>query len=394
MDTEKSMVGKKVVILFGNLEMGGAERQGLLVARYLKELCGAVVEVWGLGPLRGPVADQCEAWGIHWRAVPLHWGLKRRFSHLLRLLFTLRSASPDLLMPYTRVPNLACGLLWRLSGCKTMLWNQADEGLLLQHSLLHRYAISQVPHFIVNSKAAEILLTRTFGVQPSRIRFIKNGVTTGHAHVDRRQWRMMLGADEGQLVATMLANLTSYKDHTTLISAWSRVVSYFAKTTQQQPLLVLAGRFEDTAQALQDQIQEAGLRDSVRLIGYTDDSFGLLQASDLCVFSSRSECYPNAILEAMQAGLPVAASDIAGIRDTVGSDGSPWLAAPGDAETLAKCIIDLAADHSLRLQLGKLMQKRVQSEFSERAMCQQVGEVIFHVLNSDSVAGQPGPTGR
>lgn len=381
MEQSVNIAGKKIVILFGNLEMGGAERQGLLVARYLQEQSAASVEVWGLGAGSGPVAAQCDAWGIPWRSVRLHWGLRRRVPHLLRLLYLLRRTAPDLLLSYTRVPNLAAALLWRLAGCRSMVWNQADEGLLLSRTFLHKCAISMVPRFVVNSRAAEKLFVNRFYVPESRIGFVKNGVTGGGGLAARDSWRARLSADSDRFIATMLANLTSFKDHATLILGWRRVVDHFIASGQQLPLLVLAGRLDDTAASVLSQVKALGLGDTIAVYGYTDDSFGLLEASDLCVFSSFSECYPNAVLEAMQAGLPVVASDIPGIRDAVGPDGFDWLVPPGDAIAFATAIIQLAADGALRHQLGQSMQQRIQSEFNEDRMCREIVDIMQGALS-------------
>lgn len=375
------LCGKRIVILFGDLQMGGAERQRLLLARYLKEQQGALVEVWGLGPDRGPVADCCEKCAIPWQAVPLHWGLRRRLPHLVRLLYRLRTAAPDILIPYTRVPNVACGLLWRLVGSETMIWNQADEGLLLNRSLLHAAAIRLTPQFVVNSRAAAELLIHRFHLDASRIRFVKNGVTPGNALVTRDNWRERLAAGNNRFLAVMPANLTSFKDHATLIRAWRCVVDHFSAKGQQQPLLVLAGRPGDTAGSVRSLIQELELDDTIAVYGYTEDVFGLLEAADLCVFSSYSECYPNAVLEAMQAGLPVVASDIPGIRDTVGPDGLDWLVLPGDAAAFAAAILELAARDALRQQLGQFMQQRIQLEFDPDRLCREMVAVIQGALH-------------
>ena len=272
---------KRAIILFGSLEMGGAERQGLMLARYLKAQEGVNAEDWGLGSGRGPVADCCEELSIPWKTVSLHWGIRFRYFHLIRLLHWLRSANPDILIPYTRVPNLASGLLWRLAGCKSMIWNQADEGLLLNWSFLHQAAIKLTPHFIVNSYAASELLSNTFCVDPKQIQFIKNGVSAGVAINSREFWRKRLAAGEGRMIATMLANFTVYKDHFTLLHAWRRLVEYYQEIDQQPPLLVLAGRLEETATEVLRQIEVSGLPDAVRVIGYTNDSFGLLLASEI-----------------------------------------------------------------------------------------------------------------
>jgi len=375
---------KRAIILFGSLDMGGAERQGLMLARYLKAQEGVKVEVWGLGPGRGPVADRCEELAIPWKSVPLHWGIRRRYFHLFRLLIRFRMASPDILISYTRVPNLASGLLWRLAGCQSMIWNQADEGLLLNRSFLHQLAVKLTPHIVVNSYAAFELFSKTFGVNSTRIRFIKNGASAGVARDTRESWRERLSAGNERLIATMLANFTVFKDHFTLLKAWRRLVEYYHKIGQPPPLLVLAGRLEETAASVIREIEVSGLSDAVRVIGYTDDSFGLLQASDLCVFSSRSECYPNAILESMQAGLPVVATDITGIRDTVGADGANWLVKPGDDEAFADAVIRLVGDSEIRMQLGELMIQRAQSEFSEQVMCRHVAAVMASALSCEA----------
>lgn len=372
-----SLTNLRIVLLFGNLELGGAERQGLLLARHLKEHQAAEVQVWGLGSGGGAVADQCEAWGIPWRALPLHWGLRRRLPHLLRFWWRLRSAQPQLLLSYTKVPNLAAALLWRWCGVRLCVWNQADAGLLLPPTWLHRWAISQVDQFIANAEGGRQYLLETFGLVPSRVCLIRNGVSLAPAVDDRSTWRQRLSVSADAVVVVMVANLSRYKDHATLLRAWQLVVSRMGRAD----LLVLAGRFDDQAESLQQQAEQLGIVAQLRFLGAVTDVAGLLAAADLCVHSSPSEGVPNAVLEAMASGLPVIGSDIPGLREAVGEEGFSLLAPAGDAEAMAALLQRLMQDSAERQRQGALMRQRAEQQFGLERMCCETVDYLQAALD-------------
>ena len=372
-----SLTNLKIVLLFGNLELGGAERQGLLLARHLKDQQGAEVQVWGLGAGRGAVADQCEAWGIPWRALPLHWGLRRRLPHLLRLWWCLRGARPQILLSYTTVPNLAAALLWSWCGVRLCVWNQADAGLLLADTWLHRWAISRVRQFIANAEGGRQYLLETFGLAPSQVRLIRNGVSLGPVVDDRAGWRQRVSAAPDAVVVVMVANLSRYKDHATLLRAWRLLLSSRGDCND---LLVLAGRLDDQAAPLQQQAEQLGIAGQVRFLGAVLDVSGLLAAADLCVHSSPSEGIPNAVLEAMASGLPVIGSDIPGLREAVGEEGLPLLAPAGEAEALAVLLQRLMQDPAERQRQGALMRQRAEQQFGLERMCCETVDYLQDAL--------------
>lgn len=372
-----TLANLKIVLLFGNLELGGAERQGLLLARHLQEQQSAEVQVWGLGAGRGAVADQCEAWGIPWRVVPLHWGLRRRLPHLLRLWWRLRDLQPQIVLSYTKVPNLAAALLWRWCGVRLCVWNQADAGLLLPPTWLHRWAVSRVKQFIANAEGGRQYLLETFGLLPSRVRLIRNGVSLAPAVDDRPTWRQRLSVAADAVVVVMVANLSRYKDHATLLRAWQQVVS----RTARNDLLVLAGRFDDQAEPLQQQAEQLGIADQLRFLGAVTDVAGLLEACDICVHSSPSEGIPNAVLEAMASGLPVIGSDIPGLREAVGEAGFSLLAPAGDAEALATLLQRLMQDPAERQRQGALMRQRAEQQFGLERMCCETVDCLQAALD-------------
>ena len=65
------------------------------------------------------------------------------------------------------------------------------------------------------------------------------------------------------------------------------------------------------------------------------------QASDICVQASREEGLGFSPIEAMACGIPVVASAVGGLRETVIDGRTGWSYPPGDANKLAKCIEEI-----------------------------------------------------
>jgi glycosyltransferase involved in cell wall biosynthesis len=102
----------------------------------------------------------------------------------------------------------------------------------------------------------------------------------------------------------------------------------------------------------------------VRFLGQRDDVPQLLSAMDILVQPSQFEGMPNSVMEAMNVGLPVVASDIPGTNELV-VDGETGLLYPtGDTKALAIRLNRLLDDSVLRARLGQAGQCRVREEFS------------------------------
>ena len=360
----------RAIFVLGSFELGGAERQALLLARYLAEERRAQAEVWAFGE-RGRAADLCRQHGIPIRSIPpLPRARVPRAMAVLKFALALRSAKPDVILPYTLLPNVMCGLVWRMTGAKTCIWNQRDEGLWRGRQSTERWAVRFTPRFISNSEQGAHFLVHTLGVRTERVKVVWNGISLTPPRDDLKTWRERLGVNGPCFVACMVASLSEFKDHGTLLKAWRRVADQL-HATNQEALLLLAGRFGSVTESLRSLTHKLGLDNQVRFLGDVEDVSGLLAASDIGVFSSRSEGCPNGVLECMAAGLPVAATDTAGIRDVVGAGSAGYLAAPDDAESLAMKIVTLATDPDLRARLGAQNRQRVETEFNPRQMCEQ-----------------------
>jgi glycosyltransferase involved in cell wall biosynthesis len=88
-----------------------------------------------------------------------------------------------------------------------------------------------------------------------------------------------------------------------------------------------------------------------------------LPAADIFVLPSRTEGNSNAVLEAMEAGLPIVATTVGGTPMQVGEEGEPLLFNVGDSNTLAERLLLLIQDAGLRRHYGEAMRRRVERHF-------------------------------
>lgn len=372
--TEK-LSNKKILFVFSRLELGGAERQGLLLAQYLRDHCGAKLQIAGLQGEPGELYKLCDVVGIS--CFPLRLGVMQnvgsRLLGLLKFAKLLRREQPDLLVSYTRNANVFSGLAWRFCSARGVVWNQADEGLNLDGEFASRLAVSLTSSFISNSSGGAAFLRDRYGVPADKLRIIHNGIALAPPSMATLEWRERIGILENEFVVCMVANISRYKDHDTLLRAWRLVLH---RTTTIKPVLLLAGRCDRPKEEILRLCHALELGDTVRLLGSVDNVSGLLGASDMFVYSSRSEGIPNAVVEAMATGLPVVGTDIPGIREAVGEVGVRFLAPPGDPQELAERIVQLMSDPPLRVRYGEELRTRAEAEFSLSQMLESSADFL------------------
>jgi glycosyltransferase involved in cell wall biosynthesis len=214
------------------------------------------------------------------------------------------------------------------------------------------------------------------------VAIVPNGVALDPPARGPAEWRRALALGDA-FVAGMVANLHRHKDHATLLRAW-RMVTRECRAAGRAAVLVLAGRADDRAGALQALAAELGIADTVRFAGPVEDVSGLLAALDVGVLSSRAEACPNAVLEYMAAGLPVTGTAIAAMRDCLGPEAP--LAPVDDAGALATCLLRLAGDPALRAAEAARNRARAAACYAPDRMC----DALAGVLASGLARGRAG----
>ena len=382
---DADLAGRRVIFVLAGEVLGGAERNALLVAAHLAHVEGATVEICALDDREGRARVIAEAEGIPWSCVRTPWVGSRmsKALSLVRLTVALRRLRPDALLPYTNLPNVVCGLVWRLSGARLCVWNQCDVlGTTRVSPSMFRRALRMTPVAVTTAFHARDWLEEQWDADPRHVYVIRSQVRLPPSRESRAVWRERLGIDERDVVACMLAHFHHGKDHPTLLRAWRLVVDAL-RPDAQQAVLLLAGRPAGTYDAAKALAFDLNLQNHVRFLGDVEDVSGLLGAVDLAVFSSPSEALGRGATEPMYAGLPFVGTDIPGTREAVGDTGLPFLAAPGDAAGLAEAIVRFARDPNLRARVGQANAELIRLRQSPEATSE-----VYARLLGDGLAGR------
>lgn len=375
-----SLQGLRAAIVLASPDVGGAEKQALLLGRHLEKNEGMNVEVWTLLPGAGGLREPLRQAGLTGRELDLTipTRLSARAAMVAKLAARFRAARVDVLLPFTTFPNLLAGLAFRLSGARACIWNErvAEPDLAVTSS--HRLAAACCSAFIANSRAGAELCHSLYGAPPERVHFVPNGLALAPAVEHREAFRARLGVNDRTLVATMVANVHERKDHPTVLRA-------FALATRGHglgdSLLVCAGdAVPDTRQKLLALAAELGIAERVLFPGRVADVAGLLEATDIAVFASHIEGTPNGVLESMAMGLPVVASDLPGIRDALGEESARFLIPSRDVDAFAERLRALLDDPGLRASVGRRNKAIVDERFSTERMGARTAEVIRGAL--------------
>ncbi len=134
---------------------------------------------------------------------------------------------------------------------------------------------------------------------------------------------------------------------------------------------VLAGGHiePDTSAAVAERLQDPRLGGRVVATGGVagEDKRALFAESHIFVFPTRYDVLPLAVIEAMEAGLPVIASPAGGVPDMVVDGETGFLVDALDPAAIAARIVELARDPALRERMGRAGRARFETEFSREA---------------------------
>ncbi|MFF3455392.1 glycosyltransferase [Streptomyces sp. NPDC002730] len=338
--------------MIGQLGLGGAEKQVVLLARGLAAR-GIETTLVLLSAKRGPREAELADSGVTvislgcrgirpW--VDLRGAVKntavgvRAFA---RLMAHLRRTRPQVFHAYlfhcyvlaapaahlARVPVCVAGR--RSLGT----FKEGRRGLLA----VERVATGMTDFVVANAQAVAEDARRQEGLPQDKIAVIHNGM-------EARDFRTAAPADltTDLPVVLCVANLRTYKGHQYLLDAVGRM--------QQRGLpctLVLIGEGPERPH-LQRQADRLGI--DVRLLGHRTDVPAFLARADVVVLPSLEEGLSNAVMEAMAVGRPMVATAVGGTPELLCDRGV--LVPPADAEALAQGLQWMLTDRAAATRLG------------------------------------------
>jgi glycosyltransferase involved in cell wall biosynthesis len=291
---------------------------------------------------------------------------------LYQLCRVLRQLKPDLVCAHTAKAGWLARAAARLLGIPSVFtphgWSMVDRSSL---ECLPIYCWAErlgarLGTRIINVCEFERELAKQFGVgRASALDIVHNGVPD---IVSPR----MRPVDAQPPTLVMVARFEGQKDHGTLLHALSGLLPI-----EWELLLVGDGEREAQVWAQIDSLSLAG---RVQILPAETDVNSLLMSAQIFVLTTNFEALPISILEAMRAGVPVVATDVGGIAESVRDRETGLLVERGDVPGLRDALARLIHEPAFRADLGKAGRRLYAAQFTSQAMVTRTVEVYQRAI--------------
>jgi glycosyltransferase involved in cell wall biosynthesis len=235
-------------------------------------------------------------------------------------------------------------------------WADEQFGRLLQQA--HRRMLPHVSQVIANSTLLQRDYAEWAGIAPERVAVCPNGIDAsallrGRAAA-RARVRTQYGIAEDAVVIVNVGRFSKEKGQDSLLEA-NRVLQTRSQGARIVWLLCGDGASLPDVKA---KAAEYGMTNVV-FTGRTDAVAGMLSASDIFVMPSDFEGMPNAMMEAMAAGLPCVSTTRSGAVDVARDGVEALYYEPGNANQLADRLECLIAHPAVARTLGEAAAARI-----------------------------------
>jgi glycosyltransferase involved in cell wall biosynthesis len=324
----------------------------------------------------GIFTDQLRQAEIPWLQVrslvhPLR--LHRDLAAFVQLSSVLRRLKPDLVCAHTAKAGSLGRAVARLHNIPSVF---TPHGW----SMFDRTSLQWNPLFCWAECLAGRLGTRVINVCEFEREFAQqmrvcpaNALEVVHNGVAETPLTRVRPIDTQPPLIVMVARFASQKDHATLLQALSGLLC-------MEWSLMLVGTGELEARIV-GQVNALGLGNRVRILPSETNVGRLLMEAQIYVLSTHFEALPISILEAMRAGLPVVATDVGGISESVREGETGLLTRHKDVDGLKNALTRLIADPALRVALGTAGRQLWSAQFTASTMAARTVEVYKRALS-------------
>lgn len=222
----------------------------------------------------------------------------------------------------------------------------------------------------------------------SKVRVIPNGVNVDRFRPDPAaagEVRAELGLASETPLCGIVAALRPEKNHAMFLRAAARV----RESCPAAHFLIIGDGPE--RQELEGFCGDLGLNDAVHFLGTRSDIPRLVAALDVFALTSHNEANPVSILEAMAAEVPIVATKVGSVGESVETHVTGFLVSPDDDEDAARQITRLLNRPELAHAMGEAGRAKVVGRWSLERMVMGYQELIREIYQHKSSALAPVP---
>lgn len=373
----------RILYVVDSMGRGGAETQLLrTLARLNRDSFEAFVV---LSREEGIWLDRLAKLPIVKGITVLHIGRRGSISALIAKVFKLagiaKVVQPSIIHSWLWYSNFLCGLARQFSALSDMPFIVSQRGDY--HARYGRLRLWLTEQIIYNQ--ADVILTNAVRLRGNllarypekRILTIRNIIRSPNpSPLSESKLGNAHQSDLPKQHIVSVGRLVPEKGYRFLIQALNLLNTKYNFSDFTATILG-EGRLKDELSRLADSYH---LSNHLRLLGFCEDVFPILSGADLFVLPSLHESAPNALIEAMEIGLPCIASDVGGVSDLIEDRKSGMLVPAADPEALARAIHRVLTDGALAKALGEQARAKVHRLFDNNQSIQQLEAVYQEVL--------------
>ncbi len=302
----------------------------------------------------------------------------------LRLLFELislyRKHKPDLILHYTVKPNIYGGLAARILNIPSVAvitglgYSLMHEGWINAITrILYKLTLRSHRQVIFENNDDKLLFETSGLVTSSKSISIKGcGVDTSYFSPNGD------GRTSKVITFTFIGRLLYDKGIREFVEAAQQV----RKQNDQVRFWLIGEIDKENPSSIRNEDLVKWIRDpNIHYHGATDNIRKFIEQSDCIVLPSYREGMPRVIMEAMAMERPVITTDTAGCRETVDEKINGFLVPVRNSEALAGAMIEFTRmDADARTNMGKSGRQKVQREFDDRIIADQLYAILKHEL--------------
>ncbi|MEM1050798.1 MAG: glycosyltransferase [Pseudomonadota bacterium] len=233
------------------------------------------------------------------------------------------------------------------------------HGLKNSRNWMRWVALRNAHKLVVPSQVLERIACSTWKRPPEQVQRIPNGIDTEGFAQDADPSTLPLAKGDGELWIGTLAGLRPVKQLPRLVAACARLSQHWH--------LVILGEGPERG-AIEAKAEALGVESRVHLPGAIKDSAKVIGLFDIFALSSKSEQFPLSVVEAMAAGLPIAAPDIGDVKAMVSEANRPFIRPVGSPEILAATLAEFASNPAMRSEIGAQNRGKARAQFDQQTM--------------------------
>ena len=326
----------KVVHIITGLNTGGAE---MVLYKLLSIIDQEIYasEVISLTDI-GSIGEKIESLGIRVRSLGMRRGIPSPLA-VAKLAVLLYRSKTDVIQTWMYHADLLGGLSAKLAGGIPVAWgihhSNLDSDLTKRMTILTvrllAWLSGWLPKKIVCCSEGARKVHERIGYMSEKMVVIKNGIDISTFKSDlvaRKNIRRELGIPEETLIIGLIGRFDPQKDHRNFIEA----AGLFQADYADVQFLLCGDNIDWMNKTLVDWIDEAGIRQCIRLLGRRDDIPQITATLDIATCSSFGESFSLTIGEAMACGISCVTTDIEAPVDLLGGYG--WVVPIHDPQAL------------------------------------------------------------